>query len=180
MKKILSDYAKALKAIDNIRYQARSLRKVDRAIVDVALLALTGLQGKTEEARFHVSTKRPQLKPDWAKKLTKDAITKLLDIIGGDGHSIFPTYVFKDVGLPRTVVRHFVDIYPSDIRNPKSTIFSPNGTVLSHMRGMYGLDVLRSLASSLDAASSASIGRGSEARELTENIKNKLLELFPA
>lgn len=173
IKKVLTDYDKAINAINSIRLQATSLKQ-DKDVIEVAKITLLGIQGKLEEAAFRIKRKPPKLKPGWAAQLPKETIIKVLDVIGGDGHSLFSPAAFIEAGLPKNIVKAFTDVIPSDMRNPKGMIFDHNGRLLSHLKGVYGLHLLGALARSLGAPTSSALGRGFEARQLDKNIRDHL------
>lgn len=179
IKKLYSDYEKALKATNDIEYGARSIGKVDPEVKEVANMLLLALRGRGEEAAFNISYKRPKLKPDWAKQLTREVLVSTINIINGDGHKIVAPVALWHSGLPRQVINAHVKVYSSDVRNPKHCVFDRKGRLIPSMKGIYGLDLLRNLADSLGVAPYSSLGRDSEAREMTNRIRAKIEELFP-
>ena len=92
--------------------------------------------------------------------MNKKDYTKLADQVRGvsgeiilkaalrcDGHTIFKPEAFLDAGLPKPVVDHFTRKHGSD-GSPKGTIFV-QGQPVKELAGVYGLDLLRFLASAL-------------------------------
>lgn len=102
-------------------------------------------------------------------------LTKLhafLDEDGGDGWTIWDPSLFTDMGFDISDLP--VREYKSDTRDPKSTI-TKNGKVVKRLTGVYGLSLLRKLAMAVGASTDTGMmGRGSEARALTTNIKAAL------
>lgn len=179
IKKLVNTHERALKAINDIEYGARSIGKVDPEVKEVANMLLLALRGRVEAAEFNINYKRPKLKTDWAKQLPQEVLVSTINIINGDGHKIVAPVDLWHSGLPRQVINAHVRIYPSDVRNPKHCVSDRKGRLVSSMKGIYGLDLLRNMAHSLDVAPYSSLGRGSEARELTARIRTKIEELFP-
>ena len=179
IKKLFSAYERAMKAVNDIEYGARSIGKVDREVQVVAKMVLLALRGRGEEATFNIGYRRPKLKADWAKHLTREALVSTINIINGDGHKIVAPVDLWHSGLPRQVINAHVNIYSSDVRNPKAALFDKKGNLISSVKGVYSLDLLRNIARSLEVTPYSSLGRGSEARELTARIRTKIEELFP-
>ena len=91
-----------------------------------------------------------------------------------DGHTVFKPEAFTDAGLPVEVVEHLTSEHHSD-GSPKGTIFV-DGQAVESLKGVYGLDVLRFLASALDLEYRDAIGRGFQA----QNIHAALRQHFAA
>lgn len=81
-----------------------------------------------------------------------------------DGHTIFKPRAFLDAGLPREIVDHLTCTHGSD-GSPKGTIYV-HGQAVERLSGIYGLELLRFLASALGVEYAPKLGRGSEAREI--------------
>jgi hypothetical protein len=175
IRKILSAYGRAVSALNALQH--RTLGKESKDVIESAKMAVIAVQGKCEEALHSMKRKSGRPKPGWAEALPKETILKALDYINGDGHSLYAPVAFTELGIPRNIVRHYTRVYSSDIRNPKEMMFDQRGRFVSHMKGIYGLDILRALANDLNAPDSSALGRGFEARELTKNIKDKLNEV---
>lgn len=89
-----------------------------------------------------------------------------------DGHTIFKPEAFTNDGLPEDVVSYITHTYKSN-GSPKGTIFVA-GEAVKELKGVYGLDLLRLLASALNVTYQSAMGRGFEAR----NIQHALQQHF--
>ena len=85
-----------------------------------------------------------------------------------DGHSIFKPEAFSEAGLPNEVVEYITHTYKSD-GSPKGTIFV-DGQPVKELKGVYGLDLLRLLASALNVTYRRAIGRGFEAQLIQQAL----------
>jgi hypothetical protein len=90
-----------------------------------------------------------------------------------DGHTIFKPEAFLDVGLPRDVVEHVTRKYTSD-GSPKGTIYV-EGKAVDQLSGVYGLDLLRFLASALGVEYRSALGRGFEAQNIQAALRQHLV-----
>ena len=81
-----------------------------------------------------------------------------------DGHTIFKPQAFLNAGLPDEIVDHFTRRHNSGSL-PKTTIYVA-GRPVEELTGVYGLDLLRFLAYSLDVEYASALGRGTEARHI--------------
>jgi hypothetical protein len=81
-----------------------------------------------------------------------------------DGHSIFAPRLFLELGLPPDVVAYVTRTHSSD-GSPKGTVYV-HGQAVEQLDGVYGLDLLRLLASALGVTYPQKLGRGSQAREI--------------
>jgi len=106
----------------------------------------------------------------WSK-VTPEQQAKLLEVIGGDGHTIWSADGLIEDGIDASIVAAFTRVEKSD-SSYKGSIFTDQGRV-AELRGVYGLTVIRSLAAYY-SETSGKFGRGSEARELTEKIRTHL------
>lgn len=88
-----------------------------------------------------------------------------------DGHTIYLPKAFTDAGLPEAVVAHLTREYRSD-GSPKGTLFV-NGEAVKSLTGVYGLDLLRFLASSLDVEYRHALGRGFEAQNIIAALQQR-------
>ena len=86
-----------------------------------------------------------------------------------DGHGILSPDAFTDAGLPVEVVAHLTRTYRSD-GSPKGTIFV-NDEPVKELSGVYGLDMLRFLATALDVKYARAMGRGFEARNIQAALR---------
>jgi hypothetical protein len=89
-----------------------------------------------------------------------------------DGHSILAPQAFLDAGLPKEFVDQVTTTHRSDTSSPKSTIFV-GGKAVEELRGVYGLQMLRTLAHVLDIQYRDCIGRGFEASNIKEAIAER-------
>ena len=105
--------------------------------------------------------------------LQKTELLAIVDIIDGDGHTIFGAADFEHL-LPADLLARFTRTIKSDRSSPKSTIFGPGGQVVAQVRGVYGLTLLAGIADALGLPPSTMLGRGSEARDLTRRIREAL------
>lgn len=97
----------------------------------------------------------------------------LMDLIGGDGHTIYSAPALIEGGVPAYVIDTFTQVERSDSSYKGSIFSTATGERQESMRGVYGLTVIRSLAAHYGMTSSK-FGRGSEARELSEGIRVNL------
>jgi hypothetical protein len=96
---------------------------------------------------------------DW----TPEEVRQVLDVTGGDGHSIFYASAF-----PVRVQERFAQTIKSNVRDFKETIFGPDGKVIPVAENsIYGLDVLQGIAGDLRVEYRSAYGRGSRARNIT-------------
>lgn len=113
-------------------------------------------------------------------KVSLKAQRELLDVIGDDGHTIWSADGLKEDGVDAYIVDAFTRVERSD-GSHKGSIYAPGASglpgtpIISELRGVYGLTVLRSLAAHYDVHSTK-FGRGSEARDLTDGISIHLKE----
>ena len=98
--------------------------------------------------------------------------SKLLDVIGGDGHTIYSADALKEQ-IDAYVIDRFTTVEKSDGSWKGSITSSETGELVSELRGVYGLTVIRSLAAHYGVTSHA-FGRGTEARQLTAGIRDHL------
>jgi len=97
--------------------------------------------------------------------------------IGGDGHTIWDADKLKEAGLNAAAIDQFTKVERSD-GSWKGSIFTDNGLV-AEIRGVYGLTLIRSLATYYDITSHA-FGRGTEARQLTEGLNARFQQMADA
>ena len=110
------------------------------------------------------------------KLLTKREAQRLIDYIGGDGHTIFDAAkLIEGTDVPENKLACWIHTHESDTSSPKETIFANDGTVVAEVRGIYGLNLVESIACALDCHSPMQ-GRGSMCRDLTVQINAKLRE----
>jgi hypothetical protein len=117
-----------------------------------------------------MATRKPTFSWD---NVTVEEQVKLLDDIGGDGHTIWSAEGLKEDGISAYIVDAFTRVEKSDGSYKGSIFDSHTGELQKELRGVYGLSVIRSLAGHY-GVTSHKFGRGSEARELTEGIRTKL------
>jgi len=102
----------------------------------------------------------------------KNEIRKLVEEIGGDGHTIWKASVLD--GLPAEVRGRFVRSFKSSKRDPKGMIFV-DGARVDELEGVYGLTILRAICSDLGLTYEDCFGRGTEARRATTAIDGWLV-----
>lgn len=86
-----------------------------------------------------------------------------------DGHTIFKPEAFTDLGLPVEIVNHLTANYTSSDGDPKYTIYV-KGIAVKQLKGVYGLDVLRFIASALNVEYEGKFGRGSQAHAIQQAL----------
>ncbi len=89
-----------------------------------------------------------------------------------DGHSILKPELFIQAGLPQEVVDHVTRTYTSD-GSPKGTIFV-RGQPVKECQGVYGLDLLRFIASAIDLDYRSPLGRGFVAQNIQQALHQRL------
>lgn len=112
-------------------------------------------------------TRKPTFTWDQVSRLEQ---IQILDTIGGDGHTIWSADGLKEDGCSPYVVDAFTTVEKSD-GSWKGSITTANGMV-DELRGVYGLTLIRSLARHYGVTSHA-FGRGTEARQLTQGIRDE-------
>jgi hypothetical protein len=81
-----------------------------------------------------------------------------------DGHTIVKPEAFLAAGLPQEIVEHVTRSHGSD-GSAKRTIFV-HGQPVKELSGVYGLDLLKFLASALAVPYERKLGRGSQAQAI--------------
>ena len=109
--------------------------------------------------------------------IDKKVILDLLEVIGGDGHTLYDAAdeIFR--GIPKNVLESVTRVHKSD-GTGKGSIWR-DGRVVEEMYAVYGLNLLWKLAREVGAnleRSQGLMGRGFQARALTEAIREKLGE----
>jgi len=124
-------------------------------------------------------TRKPRVrKPRFSwTQVSRDQQAKLLDVIGGDGHTIWSADALKADGLDAAMIDAFTTVEKSDGSWKGSIFSSETGELQPELRGVYGLSVIRSLASHY-LVTSAAFGRGTEARQLTQGIRERMDEIM--
>jgi hypothetical protein len=100
----------------------------------------------------------------------KKSIQKLVDKIGGDGHTIWKESVLK--GFPKAIKDRFVYVIESD-GSYKGSIWN-NGKMVEKLKGVYGLTLLGGICNDLGLDYDSKLGRGFQAQSYTESIRNWL------
>ncbi len=114
----------------------------------------------------------------WAEVPLADQ-AKLIEEIGFDGHTIWDADKLKESGLNARAIDQFTTVEKSD-GSWKGSIFSTTtGELQAELRGVYGLSLIRSLATYHDIHSHA-FGRGTEARQLSGDLQSRLRVLIAA
>ena len=166
--KMMVKYHAAIAALDNVV----GLSTNEKDVYEFAELVLMAVSGKCLESLDgiqHTHGQQPDM--DWATRIDKAVILKVLERIHGDGHTLFKPEGFIEDGLPESTVKFFTRVHATDLSSPQGFLMGNDGGMISHLEGIYGLELLRGIARSLGAKSSTAIGRGFAARELTDNIK---------
>lgn len=110
------------------------------------------------------------------RNVNKSKLTSFLNKNGSDGWTIWMPSKFTDMGFDLADLP--VHKHKSDTRDPKSTIFGDNGEVLKSLEGVYNLTFLRRLADAVGASTDTGMmGRGSDARVLTQRIQEALKQV---
>lgn len=107
--------------------------------------------------------------------LTKEQVLKAVDLIDGDGHTIFKRDILEEAGWPKPLIDKMCKVYKSDTGEPKGTIFNNEGQPLIMLEGVYGLDVLQFIARMFEIKYPPCFGRGFQARALTEDIRKHFI-----
>lgn len=95
-------------------------------------------------------------------------ILRLLDDIGGDGHTIYASSILSE--FPDAIQNRFTFRHRSKKGDPTRTIFAEDGSTLPNVDGVYGLSVLGAICNDLGIDCASYHGRGSQAREYTSRI----------
>jgi hypothetical protein len=110
---------------------------------------------------------------DPLKNVDAGKLLLFLNDHGSDGWTIWDVSKFTDMGFPEQFLP--IRVYKSDTSDPKSTIFGDDGKVIKKVEGVYNLTFLRKLAALVGAnTDTGMLGRGSDARVLTQRILEKL------
>jgi hypothetical protein len=108
---------------------------------------------------------------------TASQLSSILDEIGGDGHTIWDApAIAKEQGLPEGVFDRWTKDHASDDNDGsgKGVITAKGGEVVEAMKGMYGLQFLKYVAYELGVDYMDYYGRGSQAREITAQLRKYL------
>lgn len=119
-----------------------------------------------------------QIRETWGAQ-SSDVLRAVLEVIEGDGHTIFKPEAFLDAGVPDSLVAEHTRRYTSNPDDPKLTIFDADGKAIPALLGVYGLTVLWAIQADIGAEGSSKSGRGFLARQLTANILAKLDAMGP-
>lgn len=172
--KMLTKYKNAMKVLDEIA-QFGWVGREEKEIYEFAQLVLMGISGRCKELFFSIQREHQDpIEKDWAQKIAKNTLEAALKIIDGDGHTLFDPEAFRNAGMPEYIVDYFTAVHATDLSSPQGVMFDSKGNLVPYIEGIYGLEMLRSMASSLGAKASSALGRGFEARELTKNIEEHL------
>ena len=101
------------------------------------------------------------------RRLPPELVLKLAEMC--DGHTILNPQALIDAGLPTRIAASVTTTYRSDRSSPKTTIFVA-GQPVDESRGIYGLDLLHTLAEALGVTFRACYGRGSQAAAIREAL----------
>ena len=102
----------------------------------------------------------------------KELLKLTIERAAGDEEDVY----YSPAGI--TILEDLIGVnerdHASDGTGKGSITSSETGQLVEEMRGVYCLDLIRDIASSLDAGHSAMMGRGSEARDLIGKIRDKI------
>ena len=101
--------------------------------------------------------------PDLVCRQERQALLRAVRLC--DGHAILDPQAFLDAGLEPELVDACTETHKSDFSDPKRTL-SQGGLPVAELRGIYGLNFLRRIASALGVPYAAKLGRGSQAHEI--------------
>ena len=116
-------------------------------------------------------TTTPQVNQYLTDPANYPALSEALDIC--DGHSIFDPNDFHM--LPEYVRDHFAKVCESEPRSkdPKRTIHLEDGSTAKELYGIYGLDLIASVAKA-HRIHTVKNGRGFQANDLKQQITEKV------
>ena len=97
-------------------------------------------------------------------------VRAVLEVAADDGHSLLPPQLLLDAGANPVLVRGFTTTHKSD-GTPKGTIFDPQGKIVASMEAVYTLPLLQGVARRLGLKWEGKLGRGFEAREVTQSLR---------
>lgn len=104
-------------------------------------------------------------------RLSVEQLRAAVKLINGDGHTIFSPVAFvSKCGWKPEDIAPFVTIHRSDKTNIKGILTDRNGNVTEEIQGVYGLRMLEAIASILSVEYLQSLGRGTQAREITDSL----------
>ena len=116
------------------------------------------------------------------KKLTLLNVVNALDenpeLLDGDGHTILAPDYYTELGIPAEFLDGLGKTIKSNFKDHKQTIYV-NGEPVKSLRGIWNLDFLYKVASSLRVEHDAinKYGRGSQARVICSAVKDALPRL---
>ena len=102
-----------------------------------------------------------------------ETVLAVIDYLGGDGHGLYDPVILTERGVPASLVKRVTTTYKSD-GSYKGSIFDAEGQVIAETHAVYSLALYRHINSDLGLPSSTMMGRGFEARQLHDQIKNAL------
>lgn len=103
--------------------------------------------------------------------LEKEVVGKVVNVINGDGWSIYSPDTFIQLGMTREQLEPYIEVHKSG-KSPKEMIFNKEGQLVKKMEGIYGLDLLQGLLRELGLDHNCvSLGRGFRAREFCERLR---------
>lgn len=112
---------------------------------------------------------------EWVPKVKVGALKATVDLLSNGGHSIYSVGSLIDCGLPEEIAKGYEDVYVSDpSQGLAGIIFDGDSGPVAYLQGISGLRLLRDINGGLGLPGSTSLGRGSEARELAEQIRKHL------
>lgn len=111
-------------------------------------------------------TKKERL--SWAN-VDREIVLKVAELC--DGHTIFKPEAFTNLGAPPAIVAQHTECYESDLSDPKSTIFGPDGKPMTQLLGVYGLPLIERICDDLGIKYEVKMGRGFQAAVCYEAIR---------
>jgi len=111
------------------------------------------------------------------KNLTLDQVRSLVEYVDGDGHTVFDRKALVEAcAWPSEMADLVCKVIRSDLNRPKGTVFGTRGEAIAALYGWYGLEVLSRVAAALGVKYEIKIGRGFQARAITEELLKHLEE----
>jgi hypothetical protein len=107
--------------------------------------------------------------------LPKHMLIEICDALHGDGHSMYKPQLLTKLHVPDAYVKSVTHKHDSD-GTYKGTMFDEHGDVIQSTVAIYGLSVYRRIGADLGLPPSKMSGRGFEARDWDQRIREALSE----
>tara|TARA_Y100001963_G_C6668570_1_gene393939 strand:+ start:533 stop:910 length:378 start_codon:yes stop_codon:yes gene_type:complete len=106
------------------------------------------------------------------------ALTENPELLDGDGHAVLAPDYYTKLGIPSEFLDGLEKTIKSNFKDHKQTIYV-NGEAVKSIKGIYNLDFLYRVASSLGVKHDAmnKYGRGSQAGVICSAVKDALPRL---